>query len=154
MLALLVSAGWVVFGPPFAGAGDAPRFGATADADVIVLGECAAERSEWDESASLITTTVEIRPLRFYKGEPSDRLTVKTLGGRVGGESMSASHGATLHAGEQVLLFLRRSELGDYYVVAGGEAGKVKVAAATLEAAGTLGTPEELQRLLSREPTP
>jgi len=123
-----------------------------SSADVIVLGECAAERDGWDESGGLITTTIQFRTHRFYKGEIAPTLTIKTLGGSVGDESMSASHGASLAAGEQVLLFLKRSEFGPYYVVAGGEAGKVRVEGWPSRSGTrpTQGTRAELVRLLNQ----
>lgn len=121
-------------------------------ADVIVAGECVAEHSDWDDTAGLIVTTIEFRPRRFYKGELARTLTVKTLGGRVGDESMTASHGASLAGGEQVLLFLKRSEFGSHFVIAGGEAGKVKLEALPDDAgaAPTMGTLSELTRLLNQ----
>jgi hypothetical protein len=117
-------------------------------ADVIVLGECAAERGGRNDG--LITTTIEFRAHRFYKGELEPTLTIKVLGGSLGDESMSASHGASLAAGEQVLLFLKRSEFGPYYVVAGGEAGKVRVVTSMAGTRPTQGTRAELVRLLSQ----
>lgn len=119
-------------------------------ADVVVLGECVAETAAWDDG--IIATTVQFRPHRFYKGNLAPILTVKTLGGRVGDDAMAASHGAALAAGEQVLLFLQRSEFGPYYVVLGGDAGKLTVKGLPGEAgrAPTMGTRAELIRLLNR----
>jgi hypothetical protein len=129
--------------------------GLARTADVIVAGECAAERSSWDQGSGVIVTTIEFRPQRFYKGEPARVLTIKTLGGRVGDESMAASHGASLAGGEQVLLFLKRSEFGDYFVVAGGEAGKLRLDALPEQSGGpTAATLAELARLLNRNTMP
>jgi hypothetical protein len=124
-------------------------------ADVIVTAECVNERSGWDDMSGLIVTTLEVRPRRFYKGELARTLTVKTLGGRVGDDSMAASHGATLAGGEQVLLFLKQSEFGSYFVVVGGEAGKVDVGELPRDtgSAPTMGTLAELTRLLNRTAT-
>lgn len=121
-------------------------------ADVIALGECAAEASRWSDDGGIITTSVQFRLQRVFKGALTRAVTVKTLGGRVGDESMTASHGASLAAGELVLLFLKRSEFGDYYVVAGGELGKVVVGEVPAEwtATPSAGTPAELARLLNR----
>jgi hypothetical protein len=122
-----------------------------AQSDIIAVGECADESSGWEDQG-LITTTVRFRLHRVFKGSVSRALTVKVLGGRVGDESMSASHGATLAAGEQVVLFLKHSEFGDYYVVAGGEQGKVVVDEVPAEWLGApaAGTASELTRLLNR----
>jgi hypothetical protein len=135
----------------------APQWSRLVDAaDVIVLGECAAEASGWDETAGFITTTIQFRAQRFYKGAITPTLTIKTLGGSVGDESMAASHGASLAAGEQVLLFLQRSEFGPYYVVAGGETGKLVVdnPIANTDGRPTQGTRAELIRLLKRSAAP
>lgn len=149
----VVAALWSIMVAPVAGAEAelAPHWQRLArQADVIVLGECAAERSDWEETGGVITTTIEFRPHRFYKGDLARRLTIKTLGGRVGDESMAASHGAALAAGEQVLLFLERSEFGSYYVVVGGDSGKLVIdgVPANPDSAPELGTRAELLRLL------
>ena len=129
----------------------APLVALAQSADVIVSGECASERSAWDDGASVITTTIEFRPHRFYKGDLARSLTIKTLGGRVGDDSMEASHGASLAAGQQVLLFLKRSEFGAYFVVAGGESGKIEIdGAAPFTGPPAIGTRSELVRLLTR----
>lgn len=153
LLLLLVAVPFIVR-PQLTVAGDLPEpWAALArQADVIALGECASETSSWNDEGNLITTAVQVRLNRVFKGAVTRAVTVKTLGGRVGDESMAASHGASLAAGEQVLLFLKRSEFGDYYVVAGGEPGKVVVGEVPAEwpAAPSAGTLAELARLLSR----
>jgi len=150
-LASLLLLGALLFAA-VAGAQDDKWIRLASDADVIVAGECAAERSSWDDVAGIIVTTIEFQPRRFYKGELARTLTIKTLGGRVGDQSMAASHGASLASGEQVLLFLKRSEFGPYFVVAGGDEGKVQIEGLPDDAGGapTMGTRAELNRLLNR----
>jgi len=102
----------------------------------------------------IIVTTLEFRPNRFFKGDLARTLTIKTLGGRVGDESLQASHGASLAAGEQALLFLKRSEFGPYFVVVGGESGKLAIDGLSQQPGGpTMGTRTELVRLLSGSAT-
>jgi hypothetical protein len=122
----------------------------SAEADLIALGECVSEHAEWNAD-SFIATTIELRIQRVFKGEVTPAVTVKTLGGTLDGETVTASHGATLAAGERVVLFLERSEFGSYYVIVGGEQGKVVVGAAALPSTEVpaAGTTEELARLLA-----
>jgi hypothetical protein len=106
-----------------------------AGADAIMQGTCTSASSHWDDEHRFIVTDVQFEPSRSFKGEMAGPLTVRVLGGRVGDIGMDASHGATLSDGEQVVLLLQRSRFGSYFVIAGGEAGKlaVEVDAATNE---------------------
>jgi hypothetical protein len=113
-----------------AGASDIPWgqwAGLAAQSDAVVHGICSSASSEWDESGRFIVTTVQLRTRRSFKGDASGPLTLKVLGGTVDGLRMQASHGATLTEGEEAVLFLQQSQFGSYYVVAGGEAGKLPV---------------------------
>jgi hypothetical protein len=125
--------------------------GLAREADLIALGECASEHAAWSDD-NFIATTVQFRLHRIFKGDVTPVVTVKTLGGTLGDETVTASHGATLAAGEPVLLFLKRSQFGSYYVIVGGEEGKVTVNEVPTEWSGapTAGTTAELARLLSR----
>ncbi len=97
------------------------------EADTVALGTCESAQTSWDEEHRFIVTTVQFRPSQTFKGAAAKTLTVKLLGGEVGNEGMNASHSATLAAGEETLLFLRRSQFGPYYVVWGGADGKLAV---------------------------
>lgn len=134
--------------PGLAGSLPEPLGSMAQRADLVAAGECTSESSGWNEHG-FITTTVRFRLLRVFKGPLREEVTVKTLGGRVGSESMTASHGATLAAGEVVLLFLTRSEFGDYFVVAGGDQGKIAITAVPPDwpAAPSAGTQAEFVRL-------
>jgi hypothetical protein len=101
--------------------------GLAAQSDAVVHGVCSSASSEWDESGRFIVTTVRLRMRRSFKGDAAGPLTVKVLGGSVDGVRMEASHGAALSEGEEAVLFLQQSQFGPYYVVAGGEAGKLPV---------------------------
>jgi hypothetical protein len=99
------------------------------EADAIVLGTCESAVSTWDERHRFIATRATVRTSRQFKGTIGDTVTVQTLGGQVGDVGMVASHGASLAAGEPAVLFLRRSQYGPYFVIWGGEDGKLPVRA-------------------------
>jgi hypothetical protein len=121
------------------------------EADLVVLGECASEHAEWNAD-SFIATTIELRIHRVFKGEVTPLVAVKTLGGTLDGETVSASHGATLAAGERVVLFLKRSAYGPYYVIAGGEQGRVVIDDATpWSGAPVTASMDDLAQLLRHE---
>jgi hypothetical protein len=96
-------------------------------ADVVALGVCRSTESAWDKQHRFIETTIHFLPTRSFKGVATGPLTVKVLGGRVGEEGMTASHSTTMARGEEAVLFLRRSQFGSYFVVAGGPKGKLPV---------------------------
>jgi len=98
-----------------------------AQSDVVAVGTCMTAESAWDEPHRLIVTTVQFHPTRYLKGAAGDAVTIRVLGGSVGNDSMRASHAATLSAGENALLFLSRSQFGPYFVIAGGEGGKLPI---------------------------
>ncbi|MFI5398463.1 MAG: hypothetical protein ACHQ9S_23270 [Candidatus Binatia bacterium] len=123
LLALLLSLGAVRAAP----AQTASLSELAKHADLIALGRCQSAESAWDDAHRLIVTTIHFQPTRSFKGTTADRLTVKVLGGQVGHTAMTASHGAAMAAGEEAVLFLRRSRFGSYFVVWGGAGGKLPV---------------------------
>jgi hypothetical protein len=96
-------------------------------ADVIALGVCLSTESAWDAQHRFIETTIRFQPTRSFKSVATAPLTVKMLGGQVGAEGMTASHSTTMAVSEEAVLFLRRSQFGSYFVVAGGPNGKLPV---------------------------
>ena len=97
------------------------------EADAIVLGTCESAVSTWDEHHHFIVTRSTVRTRRQFKGMTDETVTVQTLGGTIGDEGMVASHGASLRQGEPAVLFLKRSQYGPYFVIWGGEDGKLQV---------------------------
>lgn len=96
-------------------------------ADAVVLGACESVVSTWDAQHRFIVTRATFRVRRELKGSAPKRVTIHTLGGKVGDVSMVASHAVSLQPREAAVLFLRRSEYGSYYVIWGGEQGKLPV---------------------------
>lgn len=97
------------------------------EADSVILGTCESVVSTWDEEAHVIVTRATVRASRRFKGTPDDTVVVQTLGGTVGELTMVASHSVTLNQGEPAVLFLRRSRFGSYWVVWGGDEGRLAV---------------------------
>ena len=82
--------------------------------NLIALGRVVSMRSEWNDQRSGIYTDTEIALDEVWKGDPaSDRVVVRTLGGRVGTVALEVDGAATFGTGERVLVFLR-SEAGTF----------------------------------------
>ena len=79
--------------------------------DLIALGHVVSVRSDWDEQHSAIHTDAEIAVDEAWKGDPSsDRIVVRSLGGRVGDVALEVDGGASFTVGEHVLVFLRAAD--------------------------------------------
>lgn len=115
-----------------AGSADASQFRAfnrdaqVRGSDLIALGRVVSVASDWDESHSAIHTDAEIAIDDVWKGEPtSDRIVVRSLGGRVGNVALEVDGSAAFTVGERVLVFLRTS--GGSYLPWGMRFGKYEV---------------------------
>lgn len=83
------------------------------EADWIVRGTVANQYASWDAEHRRIYTFTEIEvmeTLHRKDREPEAALVVRTLGGEVGDVGMKVEGTARFEVGEEVLLFLRRSE--------------------------------------------
>jgi hypothetical protein len=100
------------------------------NAEAVVLARCDPSASEWDGDPPIIVTRHHCRIEQAFKGDPGTTVTVQTLGGRVGDVTMTASAGATLAGDAAFVLLLQRSAFGDYFVVAGGADGALRVSGA------------------------
>jgi hypothetical protein len=96
-------------------------------ADAIVLTSCDSDGAAWSGDPPIIVTRYRCRVERAFKGQAADPVMVQVLGGRMGKVSMDASAGAKLTPGTSMVLMLRRSQFGPYYVVAGGTSGALPV---------------------------
>jgi hypothetical protein len=113
------------------------------EADAILLGTCETSTATWDEQHRFIVTRSTVRSRRHFKGPAAETITVQTLGGTVGDVGMTASHAAALTRGERSILFLRRSQYGPYYVIWGGDDGKLPVRESS-DGTMTVGTAEPM----------
>jgi len=94
-------------------------------ADVVVHGVVIEARSGWE--GKRIITRVTIGIAETLKGAPGARVTVRRLGGVVGGVGQSVAGEAALAPGDEVVLFLARKP--DGYVMLGMSQGVYRVSA-------------------------
>lgn len=83
-----------------------------AGADLIFVGRCEAVTPHWNRDRTLILTAYRFRVLRALKGSPGATITLDELGGVVNGVGMNVSGVPRYSVGEEVLLFVHRTELG------------------------------------------
>lgn len=141
-LCLLTSAIILVLAVPTLAVGQA-QAGKTEDlvkkSDLIVIGKVGRKASEWNEDRSRIQTRVSVTVDQTIKGSPAgSTIVVVVPGGEVGGVGEWYSHTAQFAENEDVVVFAKKDNRGEYRV-AGGEHGKV-----TLEkdnATGNLSVP-------------
>lgn len=95
--------------------------------DAVVLARCIDTRSDWDPSGRVIVTDATLAVERTIMGRADSRITLRTLGGRVGPVGMGASHAPTLAPGARVVAWLRRSRFGPYFVITSAAAGPLAV---------------------------
>jgi len=94
--------------------------------DLIALGRVLSVHSDWDDRHSAIHTDAEIAVDEAWKGEPaSDRIVVRSLGGRIGSLALEVDGSAEFTVGERVLVFLRAAD--GAYVPWGMRFGKYEV---------------------------
>jgi len=98
----------------------------TAGSDLIFVGRCEAATPHWNADRSLILTGYRFRVLRALKGSPGATITLDELGGMVNGVGMNVSGVPRYSAGEEVLIFVHRTELGRWETF-GALQGKFRV---------------------------
>ena len=85
-------------------------------ADLIVQAECTANSTAWDAGEIWTFTSFDIESV--WKGAAGNRrVTVRLLGGKVGGLTSTVSGVPRFHPGERVVLFLERTPRGDFSIV-------------------------------------
>jgi hypothetical protein len=99
LLALLLAA--TVRGP-----GDVESL--TASADAVVHAQVTQKTSAWAPSGGQIFTTVVLRTIETWKGQPASQWTVLVPGGEVGDVSQTVQGVAAFREGEEVVVFLHR----------------------------------------------
>lgn len=101
------------------------------NADWILRGVVRNQYSDWDPGRRRIYTFTEIEVQETWHhrdGEPQAGLVVRTLGGQVGDIGMNVAGSSQFSPGEEVLLFVRKSERvqGSFHVV-GLSQGKFRI---------------------------
>ena len=117
LIALLLAA--TVSGP-----GDVQSL--TAAADAVVHGRVLRSSSAWAPGGRQIFTTVVLKPLETWKGDPAAEVSVLVPGGEVGDITQTVQGVAAFSAGEEVVVFLRR-RVGSVYGVERWALGKFSV---------------------------
>jgi len=82
------------------------------EADAIVVGTVTSVDGEWDPSLSFVRSNVTVQVERTLRGPEDDTITLRTLGGFVGGVGQKAEGAAEFNVGERVLVFLTHWEDG------------------------------------------
>jgi hypothetical protein len=90
-------------------------------AEVIFVGRCEEVTSHWNDDRSLILTANRFRVHRVIKGKAGSSFTVTELGGTVGAKSLMVSGVPRYAVGEEVLICLRRTELGRWETFGAGQ---------------------------------
>jgi len=95
-------------------------------APLIFLGRCEAISSHWNPDHTLILTACRFRIQRPLKAALGTTLTLQELGGTVGDTHLDVSGAPQYAAGEEVLLFARRTEWG-VGATAGASRGRFEI---------------------------
>ena len=84
-------------------------------AQMIVRAQCVANAAQWEAGEIWTFTTFEVS--ESWKGAASQRVTVRLLGGTVGGVTSHVSGVPRFRVGEGVILFLEPTRRADFTVV-------------------------------------
>jgi hypothetical protein len=96
-------------------------------ADAVFVGKVREMKSEWTKNRGSIVTRVTLGVGQVIKGQPSTTtVTIVTPGGEIDGVGELYTHMASFKQQEEVVVFLERSQTGEYRV-AGGSQGKFTV---------------------------
>jgi hypothetical protein len=110
------------------------------NAAAIIVGECVAQQSRWDEARNWILTYSTFRVEKTLKGFPAQQITIVTPGGTVGNIAQDVIGVPKFKPGDERVLFVRNTqagptvlylEQGDYHVVENRGEKLVKPAAET-----------------------
>ncbi len=84
-------------------------------AQVIVRAQCQGNTTGWDAGDIWTFTTFEVEEV--WRGEAPAQISVRLLGGRAGNLTSSVAGIPRFQPGEEVVLFLERTERGDFSIV-------------------------------------
>jgi hypothetical protein len=97
------------------------------ESDAIVQGHVSQVYPQWDAAKKMIFTFVFVNVVDPVKGDQRSAVTVRQLGGAIGGLNMSVVGMPKFAQGDDVLLFLKNNNDGTYNVVGLGQ-GKYTIA--------------------------
>ena len=92
----------------------------------IVQGQVLSTKAAWNDEHTFIFTRVDLKISQQFKGRTESGITVMAPGGEVGEMGLKVEHAPTFEVGEEVILFLRVQEDGQFGVVA-WEQGKFTI---------------------------
>lgn len=95
------------------------------DADAIVVGKVVSVTPE--RRGALIYSMAAIKVEQVVKGDTGPEVTIESLGGRIGDETLAVSGTATYADGERVLVFLKKAGKADAYQTVGVHQGKLSI---------------------------
>jgi hypothetical protein len=84
-------------------------------AQVIVRGQCQSNTTGWDTGEIWTFTTFEVQEV--WRGEVPAQISVRLLGGTAGNLTSSVAGIPRFQPGEEVVLFLERTQRGDFSIV-------------------------------------
>ena len=84
-------------------------------AQVIVRAQCQGNTTGWDAGDIWTFTTFDVEEV--WRGEAPAQISVRLLGGRAGNLTSSVAGIPRFQPGEEVVLFLERTERGDFSIV-------------------------------------
>jgi len=96
----------------------------TKNSDAILTGKVIQQKSQWNGNKSRIFTIATIQVDEYLKGSANNRINVIYPGGEVDGVGELYSHTAKLESQEDVLLFVKKDNEKDHYLIFEGEQGK------------------------------
>ena len=113
----------------------------------IVRARALSSESSWDAEHAHIYTFTRFQPLETLKGMPASEIVVRQMGGRVGNIEQRVSGVRRWSAGDESVLFLRPSEVGQgVMAVVGLFQGNFAVKRISLsDAVATNGVPDAMQ---------
>lgn len=79
--------------------------------DMVIVAAVQAVTTRWDTTEhgdEVIIATVAIEIEEILKGDPAGFLTIESIGGTVGNDSMDVAHIPVLRPGDRAVLFLKR----------------------------------------------
>jgi hypothetical protein len=82
------------------------------DASAIIVGTCAAQRSQWDSARNWILTYSTFRIEKTLKGALAQEITIVTPGGTVDGITQEIIGVPRFREGEEHALFVRNTQAG------------------------------------------
>src|ERR1700693_3835140 len=104
----------LLFAAPVRGPADVESL--TAAADAVVHAQVTRRSSAWAPGGGQIFTTVVLRPIEIWKGDPAAEIVVLVPGGEVGELSQTVQGAAAFEENEEVVVFLRRRASGVFDV--------------------------------------